>query len=122
MQRITDYINGTRCTGGVFFRFVDVNYLSPHTRRSSSSYTGMGSCSSISLLHSVKTLLGRLLGLFRVVGVVDSGLETASHVVGVLVTLRFRGRLEVARVKHLRYVRLCRRLVGIFNAPPCCAA
>lgn len=61
----------------------------------------MMSCSCTNLLHSLEALLGGLLGLLRTVGVVDGGLETASDVVGVLVTLRFASLLEVARVENL---------------------
>lgn len=55
----------------------------------------------MNLLHSLEALLGGLLGLLRVVGVVDGGLQTASDVVGVLVTLRLASLLEVARVENL---------------------
>ena len=55
----------------------------------------------MSLLHSLEALLGRLLSLLRIVGVVNGGLETASDVVGVLVTLGLPSLLEVARVENL---------------------
>lgn len=53
------------------------------------------------LLHSLEALLGGLLSLLRVVGVVDGGLETASDVVGVLVTFRLASLFEVAGVENL---------------------
>jgi hypothetical protein len=52
-------------------------------------------------LHSLEALLGGLLCLLRIVGVVDGGLKTASDVIGVLVTRRLAGLLEVARVEDL---------------------
>jgi hypothetical protein len=55
----------------------------------------------MNLLHSLKALLGGLLSLLRVVGVVDGGLQTASDIVGVLVTLRLASLLEVAGVENL---------------------
>lgn len=56
-----------------------------------SIYPGMASCSSMNFLHSIETLLGRLLSLLRVVGVVDGGLQTSSDVVRVLVSIGPRG-------------------------------
>jgi hypothetical protein len=61
----------------------------------------METCSSTKLLHSLETLLGGLLRLLGVVGVVNGGLETASDVIGVLVTLALASRLEFAGVKDL---------------------
>jgi hypothetical protein len=55
----------------------------------------------MTLLHPLKALFGRLLGLLGVVGVVDGGLETAGDVVRVLVSLIAASRLEVARVENL---------------------
>jgi hypothetical protein len=55
----------------------------------------------MNLLHSLKALLGGLLSFLRVVGVVDGGLQTASDIVGVLVTLRLASLLEVAGVENL---------------------
>jgi hypothetical protein len=55
----------------------------------------------MNLLHSLKALLGGLLSLLRVVRVVDGGLQTASDIVGVLVTLRLASLLEVAGVENL---------------------
>lgn len=55
----------------------------------------------MNLLHSLKALLSGLLSLLRVVAVVDGSLETASDVVGVLVSLRLAGLLEVARIENL---------------------
>lgn len=53
------------------------------------------------LLHSLEALLGGLLSILRVVWVIDGGLQTASNVVGVLVTLILASGLEVAGVKNL---------------------
>ena len=55
----------------------------------------------MNFLHSLKALFGRLLGLFGGVRVVNGGLETASDVVGILITLIAASGLKVARVENL---------------------
>lgn len=52
-------------------------------------------------LHSLEAFLGGLLGLLRIVWVVDRGLKTASNIVGILVTLSLASLLKVARVEDL---------------------
>lgn len=55
----------------------------------------------MNLLHSLEAILGRLLGLLRVVGIVDGGFEASSDVVGVLAGIVLTSRVEVARVENL---------------------
>lgn len=53
------------------------------------------------LLHSLEALLGGLLSLLGIVWVVDGSFETASDIIGILITLRLASLLKIARVEDL---------------------